>query len=222
MKGDLVKVCCSVVQFILLQRTKDPLFITFANLMETQRSIDSFLTSSTSAGLYKDVFFFLKVSLGNFTLKTFLKWAKICLFLILFRSFATIQKYDLVSAGFKLRQSTQRACSLITRPPPIVDVIKRFLRKSRKSRFLLKLKQQEQAIFEVKYSFCVQFCLKIELFSHFQQVQTANQTFFIFLILGKSRFPSIKFYNIDCRAKKLFLSSQTRQLSLFYIRRLLQ
>ena len=50
---------------------------------------------------------------------------------------------------------------------PGVDVIKLFWMKSRKSRFLPKLKQQEYAILKAINSLRVSFSLKISLFSHF-------------------------------------------------------
>ena len=38
---------------------------------------------------------------------------------------------------------------------------------------------------------------KNSIFNLFVQAQTSEQTFFNFLILGKSRFPPKKFYNIN-------------------------
>ena len=50
------------------------------------------------------------------------------------------------------------------------------------------------------------------LFSHFVQVQTSEQTLFNFLILGKSRFPPKKFYNINySRGKEtIFICSEPK------------
>ena len=39
--------------------------------------------------------------------------------------------------------------------------------------------------------------MKIAYFHIFVQVQTSEQTYFNFFILGKSRFPPKKFYNIN-------------------------
>ena len=79
----------------------------------------------------------------------------------------------------------------------VLDVINLFQRKSRESIFPPKLKQQKQAILKATNSFRVYFCLKQHCFTILVQVQTTEQTFFYFLILGKSRFPPKKFYNID-------------------------
>ena len=62
-------------------------------------------------------------------------------------------------------------------------------RKSGKSRFPLKPKQQEMAILREINSSKALFYLKIALFCIFEQVQTLEQTLFNILILGKSRFP---------------------------------
>ena len=83
---------------------------------------------------------------------------------------------------------------------PVVDVIIHFGRKSGKSGFPPKLKQQEYAILKVINSFKVYFCIKLALFSHFSAVSDIRTNFFKYLIFGKSRFPPKKIYNIDYRA----------------------
>ena len=46
------------------------------------------------------------------------------------------------------------------------------------------------------------------MFHIFVQVQTLDKILFNFLILGKSRFPTKKFYNIDYRAQHSYDPSQ--------------
>ena len=62
------------------------------------------------------------------------------------------------------------------------------------------MKQQEYDILKAINMFGVFFCLKQHCFHIFVQGQTKGQTFFNFSILGKSRFPPKKFYNINYRS----------------------
>ena len=70
----------------------------------------------------------------------------------------------------------------------VVDVIKLFQKKSGKSRFSPKLKQQEWAILKLMNILEYSFALKQNCFQILVHGQTSKQTFFNFLILGKSRF----------------------------------
>ena len=69
--------------------------------------------------------------------------------------------------------------------------------KSGNSRFPLKPLVQYYDMLKEINSYWVKFCLKIAFFHIFVQVQILEQTIFQFLILGKSRFPPKKFYNVN-------------------------
>ena len=79
----------------------------------------------------------------------------------------------------------------------VVDVIKLFLRKSGKSRFPLKPKQQELALLKATKSFLVQFCLKIAQFSHFCAGSDIRTNFIQFL----------NFAEFQISSKKSFITS---------------
>ena len=85
----------------------------------------------------------------------------------------------------------------MTTMPPVVDVIKLCLEEFWKIQISPKLKQQEQAISKAINSLEYFFASKQHCFHIFVEVQILEQTIFHFLILGKSRFPQKKFYNIN-------------------------
>ena len=86
----------------------------------------------------------------------------------------------------------------------------------RKSRFSLKLKQQEYAILKAISSFRVQICWKIAVFSHFCAGSESEQTFSKFFILGKSWFHPKKFYNINYRLDNPVERLNRKKLTLTY------